>query len=402
MLRSALNFSANGSRLSVRSYRHSARILFCIAVGASLLFAGCNKKQKMLTGAQIRAVTREFVLAARNASDGTAQTGMDPERIPGPLQGRRGPANATPSADLIFVTVPGRDAAARQQELDAIDQEIERVATAHGLHRVPRPGTNGVIRYDYFFGAERTHSVHIILPLITNAHTENPTPQVVAASDRRPKLAIILDDLGYDRGAADALMQIPFPITVSVLPLLPHSSEIAEDAFRRGYQVMLHLPMESDSGSKAESVELQPGMQPDEVALILENMLETVPHAAGVNNHQGSLSTSDKSLMDEIMPALHDRDLFFVDSRTSSKSVAFDAARRAKVPAATRDIFLDDAEDVKSIEKQLDLAAREARVRGAAIAIGHPHPETIEALTQTLPQLQREGIDLVFVSKVVR
>ena len=102
------------------------------------------------------------------------------------------------------------------------------------------------------------------------------------------------------------------------------------------------------------------------------------------------------------MPALHDRDLFFVDSRTSSKSVAFDAARRAKVPAATRDIFLDDAEDVKSIEKQLDLAAREARARGAAIAIGHPHPETIEALTQTLPQLQREGIDLVFVSKVVR
>jgi uncharacterized protein len=400
--RSALNFSVNGSRSSIVFHRHFPRIPFCVAVATFLFFTGCQKKPQLLTGAQIRAVTREFVLAARNASDGAAQTGMDPERIPGLLQGRRGPANATPSADLIFVTVPGRDAAARQQELDAIDQEIERVATAHGLHRVPRPVTNGVIRYDYFFGEERTHSVHIILPLITNAQAESPFPQVVAASDRRPKLAIILDDLGYDRGAADALMQIPFPITVSVLPLLPHSSEIAEDAFRRGYQVMLHLPMESDSGSKAESVQLQPGMSLDQVALTLESMLETVPHAAGVNNHQGSLSTSDTSLMDEVMPALHDRDLFFVDSRTSSKSVAFDAARRAKVPAATRDIFLDDAEDLKSIEKQLDLAAREARTHGAAIAIGHPHPETIEALTQTLPQLQRDGIDLVFVSRIVR
>ncbi len=367
-----------------------------------LFISGCQKKLKPLTGAQIRAVTREFVLAARNASNGAAQTGMDPERIPGPLQGRRGPVNAGPSADLVFVTVPGSDAASRQQELDAIDAEIERVATAHGLHRVQRPGTNGVIRYDFYFGDEHTHSVHIILPLLTNAQTSSTSPQSIAAADRRPKLAIILDDLGYDRGAADALLQIPFPITVSVLPLLPHSSEIAEDAFRRGYQVMLHLPMESDSGTKAESVQLQPGMPLDEVALILETMLETVPHAAGVNNHQGSLGTSDAALMDEIMPALHDRDLFFVDSRTSSKSIAFDAARRAQVPAAARDIFLDDTEDLSSIKHQLDLAARDARLHGAAIAIGHPHPETIEALTEVLPQLQRDGIDLVFVSKVVR
>ncbi len=117
-------------------------------------------------------------------------------------------------------------------------------------------------------------------------------------------------------GAADAILQMPFPLTISVLPHLPHSSDIAEDAFRRGYQVMLHLPMESDSGQNAETVELRPGMPPEFVAHDVEDMLETVPHAVGVNNHQGSLGTSDASLMDEVMPALRDRDLFFVDSRT--------------------------------------------------------------------------------------
>lgn len=372
---------------------------FCAVFCVVSLSVGCQQRPKTITGAQIRSVTREFVLAARNASDGAAQTGMEPERIPGipqAVQARRGSALPAPSADMIFITIPGDDAATRQQLVDAVDQEIDRVGQAHGLHRVPRPGTSGVIRFDYFFGAQHTHSIDIILPILTtSAH-------VVPASDRKPKLAIILDDLGYDRAAADAILQIPYPLTLSVLPMLPHSSEIAEDAFRRGYQVMLHLPVESDSGTKAESIQLQPGMPANQVGFILENMLETVPHAVGVNNHQGSLGTSDESLMSEIMPALHDRDLYFVDSRTSPKSIAFDAARKAHVPAASRDIFLDDAQDVASIQRQLDLAAREARERGTAVAIGHPHPETIEALTQALPQIQREGVQLIFASQAVR
>jgi uncharacterized protein len=369
----------------------------CVLLCAVSFSFGCRRQPKTLTGAQIRGFTREFVLAARNASNGVAQTGMDPERIPGLFPARRGAAPQPPSADMIFVTIPGQDPAVRQQLVDAVDQEMERVAQAHGLHRVPRPGTNGVIRFDYYFGSQHTHSIDIILPLISRSQAH-----VVAASNRKPKLAIILDDLGYDRGAADAILQIPYPLTVSVLPLLPHSSEIAEDAFRRGYEVMLHIPVESDSGAKAENIQLQQGMPAQQVAMILEDMLETVPHAMGVNNHQGSLGTSDADLMDEMMPALHDRDLYFVDSRTSAKSVAVDAARRAHVPTGSRDIFLDDNQDLASIEHQLDLAVREARLHGCAIAIGHPHPETIEALTQTLPQIQRDGVELVYASQAVR
>jgi uncharacterized protein len=369
----------------------------CALLSAVCFSAGCQRQPKTLTGGQIRAFTREFVLAARNASNGVAQTGMDPERIPGLFPARRGATPQAPSADMIFVTIPGQDPAVRQQLVDAVDQEMERVAQAHGLHRVPRPGTNGVIRFDYYFGSQHTHSIDIILPLVSSLQA-----RIVSASDRKPKLAIILDDLGYDRGAADAILQIPYPLTVSVLPLLPHSSEIAEDAFRRGYEVMLHIPVESDGGEKAENIQLQPGMQTQEVAIILENMLETVPHAMGVNNHQGSLGTSDAGLMDEMMPALHDRDLYFVDSRTSARSVALDAARRAHVPNGSRDVFLDDAQDLASIEHQLDLAAHEARLHGCAIAIGHPHPETIEALTQALPQIQRDGVELVYASQAVR
>jgi uncharacterized protein len=383
------------------------RIFLC---SLCLFLAGCRQEPKPLTAQQIRALTREFVLAARNASNGAAQTGMDPERYPNAAAATRGQpagaatpgasrssvANPTPSADLIFITVPERDPQARQQMVDAIDQELEHVAQAHGLHRAPRAGTNGVIRFDYYYGSERTHRIHIILPLVVA-----PPPQVVSAASRQPKLAVIVDDLGYDRSAADALLQVPFPITFSVLPLLPHSSEIAEEAFRRGYQVILHLPLESETGGQSESVQLEPGMPLDQVALIFESMLETVPHAVGVNNHQGSRGTSDATLMDELMPALHDRELFFVDSRTSAATVAFDAARRAHVPAASRDIFLDDTPQVAAINRQLQLAARDARLHGEAIAIGHPHPETLEALIETLPQLEREGIALVFASQVV-
>ena len=110
-------------------------------------------------------------------------------------------------------------------------------------------------------------------------------------------LAIILDDLGYDRAAADSLLALPFPLTVSVIPHLPLSTEVAEEAYRRGDQVLLHLPMESESQDvKHESVELRVGMNSQQVESALAAMLETVPHAAGVNNHQGSRATADPAL----------------------------------------------------------------------------------------------------------
>ena len=140
-----------------------------------------------------------------------------------------------------------------------------------------------------------------------------------------PKLAIIIDDIGYDGSAADSVLALNFPVTVSVLPNLPLSTEVADAAHRRGDQVMLHLPMQSEGeDAKAETVELRVGMRAGEVNQILKNALASVPYVVGVNNHQGSAATSNAVLMAELMPALKKRNLFFIDSRTEKTTVAYE------------------------------------------------------------------------------
>ena len=131
-------------------------------------------------------------------------------------------------------------------------------------------------------------------------------------------------------------------------------------------------------------------------------MLETVPYAAGVNNHEGSLGTADQKLMDELMPLLHERNLFFIDSRTTAATVAETAAHSAGVAAARRNVFLDDEQSVPAIRKQFTLAIRDAREKGSALAIGHPHPTTLQVLNEMLPEAQREGVQLVFASELAR
>jgi hypothetical protein len=208
--------------------------------------------------------------------------------------------------------------------------------------------------------------------------------------------------MGYDRSLADAVIALPFPLTVSVLPHLPISSEVAEEAHSRGDEVLLHLPMESEGETaKAEEIELRVGMSAGQVSSTVAGMLETVPHAAGVNNHQGSRATSNAALMQALMPLLRERGLFFIDSRTEAKTVAYDVAKRDGVRAASRKVFLDDVETRQAIVAQLELAARDAARDGFTIAIGHPRPATIAALAAEVPRLQARGIQLVFASDVV-
>jgi polysaccharide deacetylase 2 family uncharacterized protein YibQ len=186
------------------------------------------------------------------------------------------------------------------------------------------------------------------------------------------------------------------------MPHLSNSGEIAEEAHRRGYQVLLHLPMASTGGQLDEPIELRPGMASSAVGTTLAAMLDTVPYAAGVNNHEGSLSTSDAKLMNELMPLLRERNLFFVDSRTTAATVAETAAHSAGVPATSRNVFLDDDQSLAAIRRQFELAIRDAREKGSALAIGHPHPDTLQVLAEMLPEVQRQGVTLVFASDLVR
>ena len=218
-----------------------------------------------------------------------------------------------------------------------------------------------------------------------------------------PKLAIILDDLGNDKEATEAVFALHYPLTISVLPYHAHSTEIAEEAKRRGLEVMLHLPMRAIANDTPEAHQLEAGMSSEAVARELNGMLESVPTADGVNNHEGSLATTDAKLMGELMPLLKQRDLFFVDSRTTAATVAFEAAERAGVRSGFRNVpFLDDVQEVGAIRKQLELAIRGAKEKGEAIAIGHPHAETLQALKEVLPRAETEGVHLVFVSELVK
>jgi polysaccharide deacetylase 2 family uncharacterized protein YibQ len=225
-----------------------------------------------------------------------------------------------------------------------------------------------------------------------------PTPAVSG-----PRLAILLDDFGNDREAADAVFALHCPLTISVLPYHAHSTEIAEEAQRRGLEVMLHLPMRAIANETPEAHQLEAGMSGEVMASELNGMLESVPTASGVNNHEGSQATTDAKLMGELMPLLKQRDLFFVDSRTTAATVAFEAAEKAGVRSGFRNVpFLDDVQDVAAIRKQLELAMRGAKEKGAAIAIGHPHPETLRALKEMLPRAEAEGVRLVVVSELVK
>ncbi|HVH71911.1 MAG TPA: divergent polysaccharide deacetylase family protein, partial [Candidatus Dormibacteraeota bacterium] len=231
----------------------------------------------------------------------------------------------------------------------------------------------------------------------TVATSENASPQ-----QDHGKLAIILDDLGSDRRAAEEIFDLPYPLTISVLPNHEHSFEIAEEAKQRGYEVMLHLPMQAVGNEKPEAQELRPGMPAAEVSKIADQFLQDVPGAVGVNNHQGSEATSDASLMRELMPVLREHHLFYIDSRTTVETVAYETAQSSHVPSAFRNVpFLDDVAEVGVVRKQLEAALRGAREKGEAVAIGHPHPATLQALREVLPKAQSEGVRLTFASELV-
>jgi polysaccharide deacetylase 2 family uncharacterized protein YibQ len=216
------------------------------------------------------------------------------------------------------------------------------------------------------------------------------------------RLAIIIDDLGSDAAAAESVFSIGYPLTVSVLPNHEHSMDIAKEAHRRGIQVMLHLPMQSVANETPEAQELHPGMPAAEVTALVDQFLQNVPDAAGVNNHQGSQATADAALMDELMPVLRDHQLFYVDSRTTAATVAYETAQDFGVRSAFRNVpFLDDIAEVAAVRKQLELALRGAREKGQAIAIGHPHAATLQALREILPQAQAQGVRLVPASELV-
>ncbi len=218
------------------------------------------------------------------------------------------------------------------------------------------------------------------------------------------RAAIVIDDLGNDLEAARKLLALDYPLTFSVLPYLRYTRITAEEAHRGGHEIMLHLPMEPDRGAHASPGEgaILVGMNAAEVQRVVQDDLASVPHVAGVNNHMGSRATADAALMADVMNTLADRRLYFIDSRTTAASKALEEARRQRLPAFYRAVFLDDTETVTYTLGQLREFRHTVEQEGVALAIGHPHATTIAALEKFLPELERADIELVPPSQIVR
>jgi polysaccharide deacetylase 2 family uncharacterized protein YibQ len=218
------------------------------------------------------------------------------------------------------------------------------------------------------------------------------------------RVAIVIDDMGYSLEALQEICDLNIPITVSILPLSPLAQETARTANERGLEVMLHLPCESVNHQEGDNETfgfIHSGMSNEEVRILTEDFLGRVPFIKGVNNHMGSKITQNERIMRAILELLAERNLFFLDSRTTANSIAYDLAKQMGLRSAYRNIFLDSTVGVDfSAEKLIELLELSQKT-GKAVGIGHPFPETLRALKENIHLIKKYDVEPVFASQIV-
>lgn len=224
------------------------------------------------------------------------------------------------------------------------------------------------------------------LPVRRPEAPPSPTPREAAAPRRGypeglPPVAIVIDDMGTSRQEARAFGMLPLDLTFSVLPGRPEAPEVSRSLASMGRQVLVHIPMEPDRPEAMQGEEfLRETLSPDEIRAVAERALARVPEARGANNHMGSRFTRSPEALTPFADWLRDRGLFFLDSRTTPDSLAQAVAQERGVPAMRRHVFLDHDPGPEALRARLEDLAAAARTLGCAIAIGHPLPDTLEAL----------------------
>ncbi len=216
------------------------------------------------------------------------------------------------------------------------------------------------------------------------------------------KIAIVIDDWGYNLDNLYLVDQIKYPFTASVLPRLGHSRAVAEELHKRGFEVILHLPMEPHEKFRLEKNTILASMEEREIINIAGGDLTDIHYAIGVSNHMGSKATEDSRTMSIVLNELKKRGLFFLDSFVSPKSVCSNLAAKLHVGFAKRDVFLDNIEEPGYIKGQIYKLKRKAKMSGQAIGIGHDRRTTLEVLKEVMPELDREGYKFVFVSELIK
>jgi polysaccharide deacetylase 2 family uncharacterized protein YibQ len=220
----------------------------------------------------------------------------------------------------------------------------------------------------------------------------------------RNKVAIIVDDMGYSLKAINDICALERPLTISILPYTPLAKEIARIAHQNKLEVMLHLPLESVSSQQGNHIEgiILSQMAEEEILKIVEANLDQIPYVTGVNNHMGSKITASENLMSVVLKPLKKRNLFFIDSRTTSRSKAYDVAQRLGIPSAYRHVFLDGENREDYIKRKMIELFRLAQRRGQAIGICHPTERTLRVLRKNFYLVEKYNIEPVFASQLAK
>lgn len=379
--------------------RRQRRPLWHLALSAVLVFAAVSAALYLHWEAEFREDTA--ALQARDARRASANAAALGERIAtglgasleelgieADLVERRDEAQPYSSPRHHFrVHVPG------DLPLAAVNLQITRLVRSHG----------GLILRAVEYERSGRVQLHCGFDTIETATIELLKSQSVLR--RAGKIAIVIDDFGHtSQRLVNRFCQLPFRLTLAVLPNEGQADAIAERALAAGHEVLVHLPMEpdgypeNDPGPDAVMVD----QDADEIRWRVRRAIDHVPGAVGLNNHMGSRATADSRVMALVLEEVSRHPLFFLDSRTTPESKAWKMAQEAGIPSVQRDLFIDPLEEVTSVEENLWELAELAARNGHAVGVGHDRQQTLSALEYVLPRLERRGFRFVPVSQLAR
>ena len=236
---------------------------------------------------------------------------------------------------------------------------------------------------------------------VTVPVTPPPAEKSPIVPKGQAQIAIVIDDVGLDVSGSRRAVALPAFVTLSYMPYAKHLPEQTKEARDVGHELLLHMPMEPMGAADPGPGALLVGLSQDELRHRLDTALASFTGFDGMNNHMGSKFTADTAGMELVVDELQQRHLFFLDSRTSAQSVGLSIARQHGLPTIARDVFLDDDVSPKAVRAQLEATERVARRKGSAVAIGHPHAVTLQALEEWLPDAARRGFVFVPIKDLV-
>lgn len=247
----------------------------------------------------------------------------------------------------------------------------------------------------------------LLLLLASPAAAGDVPRQRAAEGERKPRVAVVIDDFGFDSKRTppeEDWLALPFPLSYAVMPASPRTKQAARAVREAGRELLIHYPFDP-----FQSLTLpEDRVDPEDLAKVkklLEESFRDIPGAVGLNNHISPRATANRPLMKAFMPLLKGRVGFFLDSRTNARTVAFEEAKAAGIPAVIEYIFLDTEKpgDREDCVRYLRRAASRARKAGEAVAIGHHYwPGTLQCLREEVPRLQEQGVEFVLVSSLAR